>query len=128
MDSRLFFVCAISLLLGACASTGTEAPNPTEASTSSASVGNSANPPLEATLDEELGDVDTSATPRTNRMVAGGQDPNELICRRERQTGSKFTVKTCQTRAQLEERARNDQEIMEVYQRKRMCTVSIEGC
>ena len=29
-------------------------------------------------------------------------DPDELICRRERETGSKFTTKICRTRAEIE--------------------------
>ena len=55
-------------------------------------------------------------------------DPDEKICRRERQTGSNFTVRICQTRAEIEARAKQDQEIMDLYQRKRACTVAIEGC
>ena len=129
MKSRFILVCAISVLLGACASTGPEVSDAAGSSApttgaGTASADNSAVPPLDQTIGEELGDADTGPMPRTNRMVAGGKDPHEIICKRERQTGSKFTVKTCMTRAEMEERAKNDQEIMEVYQRKRACTVS----
>ena len=124
MFVRLLFLIVVSAGLVACASTGAEAPDPTGVSAptsgaGSASAEGSAIPALEESAGEELADVDPSAMPRQNRMVAGGKDPNELICRRERQTGSKFTVKTCMTRAEMEERARSDQEIMETYQRKR---------
>ncbi len=39
-------------------------------------------------------------------------DPDELICRRERETGSKFTTKICRTRAEIDARKARDQEIM----------------
>lgn len=39
-------------------------------------------------------------------------DPDEMICRRERETGSKFTTKICRTRAEIEARREQDQKIM----------------
>jgi len=113
------------MLLAACASTGSETADAVGTSAPSTGDGNvsvegSATQSVEAALGEDLGDVDLA---RKNRVVTGGLDPDEVICRRERQTGSNFTVRTCMTRAEIEERAKNDQEIMEVYQRKRACTV-----
>ncbi len=39
-------------------------------------------------------------------------DPNEVICRREKEAGSNFYRKTCFTRAQLDARAEQDQEAL----------------
>jgi len=44
--------------------------------------------------------------------VAAAEDPNEMICRRERATGSHFTRRVCRTRAQLEFEQENAREIM----------------
>lgn len=103
-------VIVISMFIGACASSGPETPAPA-ATASSAGVdavapGNSAAPPA-----GDLKDPDAPGTPQ----IAGASpkyDPDELICRRERETGSKFTTKICRTRAEIEARREQDQKIM----------------
>lgn len=127
---RILMVCLISITIGACASTSPEAsdapaPTGTTASESSGSV--TSDNPAGQPLEEGTPELDSSELPQT-ASADPDYDPNELICKRERQTGSKFTVRTCQTRAEIDARAEQDQEIMEAYQRKRMCTVASQGC
>ena len=101
---------AISILIGACASSGPETPAP-EVSASSASVdavaaGNPSAPPA--------GDPQGEGAADTPQIVSASpeNDPNELICRRERETGSKFTKRICRTRAEIEAREKADQEML----------------
>jgi hypothetical protein len=44
--------------------------------------------------------------------VMEADDSDTIVCRRERQTGSKMTVRVCRTRAEIEARAERDQEIL----------------
>jgi hypothetical protein len=100
-------VAAISVFIGACASSGPEAPVPA-VTTSSASVDavasdNPSAPPA--------GDLQDLATPQT-ASASPASDPDEIICRRERETGSNFTTRICRTRAEIEAREAQDQEIL----------------
>lgn len=103
-------VIAISIFIGACASPGPETPAP-EVKASSASVeavapDNPSNPPA--------GDLQGADAPDTQQVVSASpeNDPNELICRRERETGSKFSTRICRTRAEIEAREEADQKIL----------------
>jgi len=103
-------VIAISIFIGACASSGPETPAP-EVTASSASVDavaadNSSAPPA--------GDLQGEGAPDTPQIVSASpeNDPNELICRRERETGSKFSTRICRTRAEIEAREAADQKIL----------------
>ena len=97
-------VAALSLCLGACASSGPEAPVTdtvdTAASGQTASATGNENPELDATGAE------------ANAVASAEYDPNEVICRREKEAGSNFYKKTCFTRAQLDARAEEDQEAL----------------
>ena len=86
---RLISLAAIALCIGACASSGPEAP----ADTASEAKGSA---PV----------VEVSAG------VVEAKDPNEIICRKERQTGSRFATRVCRTRAEIEARAAKDQKAL----------------
>jgi hypothetical protein len=101
---------ALSIFIGACATSGPEAPEPAAtapsetasavASDSPAAPSGDATPELDTSGAQEL----ASAEPE--------YDPNEVICRRERESGSNFYRKTCYTRAQLEARQEQDQDAL----------------
>ena len=103
-------IATISLLIGACASSGPEAPAPAvaDSSSSGAAVASDATPTTPA------GDLkDPNASDMQQVASASSEyDPDEIVCRRERETGSKFTVKTCRTRAEIKAREERDQEAM----------------
>ena len=124
MVSRILIICGVFLMLGACASTDSKMPASTEVSKQSTHASNVAENPATQPLTEpqvvDVSDVDAQVA-RKHRLVAGGKDPNEMICKREMESGSRFMVKNCKTRAEWEERSTNDQEILELVDRKRMC-------
>ena len=103
-------VVAISILIGACASSGPEAPAPA-VTASSASVDAVAPDNPSAPPAGDLQDPDAPDMPQT-ASASPENDPDELICRRERETGSKFTTRICRTRAEIEAREAQDQEIL----------------
>ncbi len=88
---------AISMFVAACASSGPDAPVTNEPEAAAALA------PGESSA------VDTPNAEAVASTEAKDYDPNELVCRRERATGTKLAKKTCYTRAQLEERAEQDQ-------------------
>ena len=103
-------ISVIFIFIGACASSGPETPAPA-APASSANVDavapdNPSNPPA--------GDLQGADAPDTPQIVSASpeNDPNELICRRERETGSKFSTRICRTRAEIEAREAADRDIM----------------
>ena len=93
-------VAAISIFIGACASSGPEAPAPavtaSSASVDAVAPDNPSAPPA--------GDLQGEDAPDMPQTVSASpeNDPDELICRRERETGSRFTTKICRTRAEIE--------------------------
>ena len=108
----------LSLSMVACASTAPEPIATTE------NTGNVTSENAVALEEANIENVDTSELPQTAAVDAAvdeNYDPDEKICRRERQTGSNFSIRICQTRAEIEARAKQDQDIMNVYQRKRAC-------
>ena len=104
-------VTVILFFIAGSASSGPEAPASavTEPSTSVDAVapGNPQATPAGDHKDPDAAEVvqTVDATPEN--------DPDELICRRERETGSKFTRKICRTRAEIERRREQDQQIMQ---------------
>lgn len=59
-------------------------------------------------------DVDLSTAPKS----ASAESPDDLICRRERETGSRMTKEVCRTRAQLESQQRDVKEMKRETQEK----------
>jgi len=68
------------------------------------------NPPVPPEVN--LQDPDATDMPQT-ASASAENDPDEMICRRVRETGSKFTTKICRTRAEIEARQERDQKIMQ---------------
>jgi len=103
-------VTLISIFIGACASSGTEAPvsavTAPPASVDAVAPDNPADPPVGAPQDLDVSDMPQTAS------ASPENDPDELICRREKETGSKFTTKICRTRAQIEAMEAQAQESM----------------
>ena len=97
---RVISVAALSLFIGACASTGPEPSEPAAAPSATANAVAAENPEMDTTDAPEI----ASAEPE--------YDPNEVICRREKEMGSNFYKKTCFTRAQLDARQEEDQEAL----------------
>ena len=103
-------VTTISIFIAACASTGPEAPAPAE----------TASPPSVETVAPDNPAVTTAGVPQDpdapdmqqTASASPEYDPDELICRRERETGSKFTKKVCRTRGEIEAMEAQAQESM----------------
>ena len=110
-------VAAISIFIGACASSGPEAPVPA-VTASSASVDAVASDNPSAPPAGDLQDLDAPDMPQT-ASASPENDPDELICSRERETGSKFTTRICRTRAEIEVREAQDQELMRGIRNRR---------
>ena len=86
---RFSVLLLLVFFLGGCASTGSEQADATADATESDG------PVVEAT---------------TAAMKA---DKEEVICRREQQTGSRFSTRVCRTRAEIDARAAKDQKTMQ---------------
>ena len=103
-------VILISIFIGACASSGPETPAPAvKASSASVEAVAPDNP-----SNQPAGDLQGADTADTPQIVSASteNDPNELICRRERETGSRFSTRICRTRAEIEAREEADRDIM----------------
>jgi hypothetical protein len=96
---------ALILCIGACASSGPEVPAPETVDTVASGTEPELSPGSEA---QEPQAPDASAT----AVASTKGDPNELVCRREKEAGSNFYKKTCYTRAQLDARSEEDQEAL----------------
>lgn len=113
---RQIAVATISIGIGACASSGPEAPPPAEAAgADSVDTVESVNP--SAPSGDGFYALETSNAPETVIMVPVAES-DQIVCRRERATGTKFSRRVCRTRAEIEARAEKDQEWW--YQKYRM--------
>ena len=106
-------VAALSICIGTCASAGPEAPAPAvtapPASVDAVAPENPSAPPADV-----LQDLDAPDMPQT-ASASPENDPDELICHRERETGSNFTTRICRTRAEIEAREAQDQDILKSW-------------
>ena len=110
MIGRILVV-TILIFIGACATSRPESPAPavtaSSASGDAVASDNSPAPPAGNLQDPDAPDtLQTASTSPEN-------DPDEVICRLEQETGSKFKTRICRTRAEIEERAAVDEKIME---------------
>ncbi len=101
-----FVVAATILGIAACATPGPETPVPggkveTSVITSTPTV-----------AEGELEDADVPEVPKMANIPAqaSNPNPNELICRRERTTGSHRVTRLCRRRAEIDSRRAADQE------------------
>jgi len=101
-------VAAISICIGACASPGPEAP---AVAAASARVDAVASDEPSAPPAGELHELDAPNVPKTASALPGDES-DEIVCHRERPTGSKMTRKVCRSRAEIEAREAKDQEML----------------
>lgn len=104
---KRILITAISIFIGAGAFADPKEPV-TPVTSSSASVDAVAPDNSSAQPAGNLQDPSALDMPQT-ASASPEYDPDELICRREKQTGSKFTKRVCRTRAQIEARKEKDQ-------------------
>ena len=64
-----------------------------------------------------LGLAACASSPSGEGLVAGGKDPNKVICRNEPNTGSRLPKKVCHTRAEWDEIAAASAELGHSLQR-----------
>ena len=97
---RLILIAVLSVSIAACASSGTE-----DKSTSpSAQV-------VTKKLETDNPDYDVEDLIMDNKATTAlaSTDPDEIVCRREKATGSNISRKVCRRRADIEARADDDQ-------------------
>jgi hypothetical protein len=94
-------VVAISICIGACASSGPEAPAASSASVDAVASDNPSAPPAGDLHEPDASDVEKTAS-----------DSEEIVCRREKATGTKMTRTVCRTRADIDARAAKDQDAL----------------
>lgn len=104
--NRIYLVGVISSGLAACASSGPE-PVTTVATAPTAVAGQSiptANEPVAEESELHVVDVPEVAQVAHHTPQGDAPDPNELICRRIKITGSHRMTRVCMTRAEIEQR------------------------
>ena len=103
-------VAAISICIGACASSGPEAPAPA-VTVSSASVDAVASDNPSAPPAGDLHEMDAPSVEKT-ASASPEIDPDEIVCRREKVGGSNMMRRVCSTQAEIDARAAKDQEAL----------------
>ena len=108
--NRRVSLATILLCIGACASSGPEAPAPAATDPSAGAVAVASDipsaPPEGVIHDPNAPVVEVSAS----ALAASKSD--EIVCRKERQSGTRMTTRVCRTRAEIEGRAAKDQEAL----------------
>lgn len=107
---RLISLASILLCIGACASSGPEAPA-AAATDPSAGADAVASDIPSAPPEGEIYDLDAPVV-ETSTSASAESDPDEIICRKETPTGSRMSVRVCRPRSEIDERAKKDQETM----------------
>jgi hypothetical protein len=105
---RRISLAAISLCIGACASSGPEAPAPTVTDPSAGAAAVASDIPS-APPGRVIHDPDAPVVKMSASALAASKS-DEIVCRREKQAGSKMTTRVCRTRAEIDARAAKDQE------------------
>ena len=103
-------VAAISMCIAACASSGPETPAPAETA-SSASVDAVASDNPSAPPAGDLHEMDAPSVEKT-ASASPENDPNEMVCRKEKVFGSKMRFRVCRKRSDIEARSASDQEAL----------------
>lgn len=101
-------VTALSLFIGACASSGPQVPAPA-AMAASETVDPVALDNPTSQSEDGINELDDADVPKI-ASASSESDPNELVCRREKEAGSNFSKKVCYTQAEIDARAEQDQE------------------
>ena len=120
-------IAAVSMCLGACASSGPEIPgqaaavapatfNAVPSGGQTSALGQRSSPGVQSASEDDFYALETpgvsAAAIVTPASMSGG-----IVCRRERATGTKFSRKVCRSRADIEARAEMDQKLW--YQMRR---------
>lgn len=105
-----FSVAALSIFIGACASSGPEAPAPA-AMASSETVDAVASDNPASPSEDELHKLDEAGAPEI-ASASSESEADEIVCRREKEAGSNFYRRVCYARAQIDARAEQDQEAL----------------
>mgnify|MGYP001546117019 len=100
-------IAALSICIGACASSGPEAPAPAAMASSETVDAVAADKPASPSGDETHELAATEAPEIASASSESASD--ELVCRREREAGSNFYRKVCYTQAEIDARAEKDQ-------------------
>lgn len=102
---------AVSLSVGACASSGpeTSAPAVTDPSAGTDAVASE----MQSTAPGPVIDDPDAPTVEMSASASAASDPDEIVCRRETPTGSRMSRRVCRTRAEIEARTAKDQETLE---------------
>lgn len=103
-------VTAIFIFIGACASSGPETAEPA-VTASPSSVDAEASGQSTAAPEGEIYDLDAPAV-ETTASALPEDDPDEIVCRKEKQTGSSIVRKVCRTRAEMDATEAEAQESM----------------
>lgn len=107
-------VAALSVCIGACASSGPEAPAP--AVMASAETANSvASDKPKPQSEDEMHEL--AATEEPEVASAAPENESKRICRREKIAGSNFTRKICYTQTEIDARAEQDQDRVQKMRR-----------
>lgn len=104
---RRISVAAIAVCIGACASSGPEAPPP--ASTAPAQAVAPDTP--SAAAEGEIYDLDAPNVEQT-ASIAPDDKANEVVCRREQITGTRMSRKVCRKRSDIEATEADSQEAL----------------
>ncbi len=106
--SGRFLLAVVSICIGACASSGPEAPEPVATSSTqgveTVAANNSAAEPAEDFYALEPDGVEP------DESEVRPEKSNEMICRREKLTGSNIARRICRTRAEIEAQAAEAQQ------------------
>ena len=114
-------VAAISICIGACASSGPEI-NGQAAAAAPATInavpsgGQNFTRAQPATPEDNFYALETPGVPPAAAVTQASM-PDDVICRREVAIGSRFSRRVCRTRAEIEARAKADQELWYQWQR-----------
>ena len=103
-------VAALSICIGACASSGPEAPAPA-AMASSETANSVASDKPTSQSEDEIHELAATEAPEV-ASASSENESDELVCRPEKEAGRNFYRKVCFTRAQIEARAERDQEAL----------------
>ena len=101
------FIAMVALFVGACASSGPEAPA-AAATAPSQQAEATASDAATAPAEEGIEDLDAPDVPKTAQAYTDSKG-NEIVCRREQLTGSKMSRRVCRLRSDIEAREAEDQ-------------------
>lgn len=99
---------AIALCIGACASSGSEAPAPAEADQSAGADAVSSDMP--SASPEDVTDESYESAVQASQAAIDASEYEEVVCRKETPTGSRMSRTVCRTRAEIEAREEKDQD------------------